>query len=154
MRRTTGSSRSWSVTFNATPMIDVIFLLIIFYLCVNQYQKAESTQAVRLPEAASDQVTTPEEQRRARIIINVLANEELRLADQPVLPAELGQRLARRKADIVPDPLEVWIRADRQVPYGVVEPILLACAESGIWKVAFKVKDLRKSTAYARGAFP
>jgi len=36
-------------------------------------------------------------------------------------------------------PLEVRIRCDRKVPYSVVEPIMIACARQGVWKVTFAV---------------
>jgi biopolymer transport protein ExbD len=36
--------------------------------------------------------------------------------------------------------LEVRIRTDRLVPYRVIEPIMVACARSGVWKVTFAVK--------------
>ena len=47
--------------------------------------------------------------------------------------------LTGKRAEVAPGTLEVWIRGDRRTAYRTVEPILLACAESGIWKVAFKV---------------
>jgi hypothetical protein len=38
--------------------------------------------------------------------------------------------------------LEVRVRADRSVPYRMVTPILLACAEAGIWNVTFAVVEM------------
>jgi len=35
--------------------------------------------------------------------------------------------------------LEVRIRSDRKVPYRMVEPIMVACARSGVWRVTFAV---------------
>ena len=37
------------------------------------------------------------------------------------------------------DALEVRIRGDRGVLYSRVEPVLLACVQSGIWNVAYAV---------------
>lgn len=122
-----------------TPMIDVIFQLIIFFLCVSQFEKAESTQQVSLPEAQSPQARRPEEAEETRVVVNVLPTEEVLIAGQPVDVAELADLFLRKKQRIAPREVEVWIRADRQTSYRVVEPILLACARAGIWKVAFKV---------------
>jgi hypothetical protein len=35
--------------------------------------------------------------------------------------------------------LEVRIRGDRSVPYRVIEPLLVSCAEAGVWNVGFVV---------------
>ena len=125
--------------FSMTPMIDVIFLLIIFFLCVNQYQKAESSEAVDLPDATSEKVQLPTEARETRLTINVLADGTILLAGRRIEPGRLTPLLTGKRAEVSPGTLEVWIRGDRRTAYRTVEPILLACAESGIWKVAFKV---------------
>jgi hypothetical protein len=48
-------------------------------------------------------------------------------------------RLLRGQRDRLGSDLEVRIRADRSVPYGFVEPILLACVEANIWNITFAV---------------
>ena len=52
-----------------------------------------------------------------------------------------GQRMIGfNNIELITDrPLEVRIRSDRNVPYRVVEPVLLACARSGVWNVTFAV---------------
>ena len=127
---------SGSVEFNMTPMIDVVFLLIIFFLVSSHLARQEAQMPLPLPTAASG--TAPDDTASRRLTINVLADGRLLFAGKSVLPGELQPRLARLAAEEGTD-LEVRIRGDREVPYRAVEPILLACARSGIWNVAFAV---------------
>lgn len=122
-----------------TPMIDIIFQLIIFFLAVNQFQKAETDANVQLPEASPEHVDAEKTSRPSRVIINVRPDEELFVGGREIPIGELRDFLHARRAEAAPTTLEVWIRADRTVPYGRVEPILLACADVGVWKVGFKV---------------
>lgn len=144
MRRSVVTGRQ-RLSFNMTPMIDVIFLLIIFFLCVNQYQKADSAEQVVLPEASSEQVKTPEPTRHNPLVVNLFADGRMTIAGQVVSTEQLETALRNAQAELpaLADgtrvPLEVWIRSDRSVPYGTVEPVLRTCAGQGIWKVAFKV---------------
>ena len=68
----------------------------------------------------------------------MLADGTLLVAGRPITPPELSQRLAERRS-VHGDALEVRIRSDRSVEYARVEPILLSCARSGVWNVAFAV---------------
>jgi biopolymer transport protein ExbD len=125
-----------SVTFNMTPMIDVVFLLIIFFLVSSHLAKQEAQMELPLPVAESG--STPDDVQTQRITVNVLRDGSLLLAGKPVRDEELQQRLATAIAARGRD-LEVRIRSDRAVEYRRVEPILIACARAGIWNVAFAV---------------
>lgn len=134
---------SLSVSPNMTPMIDVIFNLIIFFLCVSQFQKAESDASIDLPRATSKDAVVPAREETPPLVLNLLADERVLVAGRPVAVAELWELLRRRQRLVAPAALEVWIRADRHVAYQAVEPVLLQCAKAGIWKVAFKVLNPR-----------
>lgn len=129
-------SRRLPVALNMTPLIDVVFLLIIFFLVSSHLARQETRLELPLPSAASGREADVES--RPRVSINVLADGRVFLGSEPAFPDEIGRRLEveRRR---VGDDLEVRIRADRSVPYGAVEPILLACADASIWNVTFAV---------------
>jgi biopolymer transport protein ExbD len=129
--------------FNMTPMIDVVFLLIIFFLVSSHLARQETQMQLPLPAADSGE-QSPEDE-RPRLTINVLGDGSLVLAGHTVQPDELQQRLRERITKSGQD-LEVRIRGDREAPYGSVEPIMLACARSGIWNVTYAVyrkEDIR-----------
>jgi biopolymer transport protein ExbD len=130
---------SWPVGFNMTPMVDVVFLLIIFFLAVNQFQKAESEDRIDLPSAARANTKPPRPPTSKRIVINVRPGEGFVVAGHSVPPSDVPTFLAEQRKGAGEAGVEVWIRSDDKVPFGQVEPILLACAQSGIWNVGFKV---------------
>jgi biopolymer transport protein ExbD len=127
---------SGEVGINMTPMIDVVFQLIIFFLVSGHLAKQEVHLELPLPTAESGQDPAAEE--RPRATINVLANGALLMSGKPVLVEALAARFAEERAAAGGD-LEVRIRSDRAVPYEHVEPILLSAARAGIWNVTFSV---------------
>jgi biopolymer transport protein ExbD len=140
--RIPNSYRRGAFGFNMTPMIDVVFQLIIFFLVSSQLVKQESQMPLTLPVADSGPVAVDDE--RPRVIVNVLPDGRILLAGSPVTSAVLERRLANQYAEFRRtnpdrDDLEIRIRSDRSVPYQMVEPILLACARAGIWNVTFAV---------------
>jgi biopolymer transport protein ExbD len=125
-----------SIGFNMTPMIDIVFLLIIFFILSSHFARQETLLELALPEAASGQEAALDETRR--LIVSVLPSGELQLAGAAVDAAQLQQKIAYESERVGGD-LEVRIRSDRQAPYRQVEPILVACARAGVWKVTFAV---------------
>jgi biopolymer transport protein ExbD len=121
---------------NMTPMIDVTFLLIIFFLVSSHLAQQETQLELDLPVAASGQEAAAES--RPRVSVNVLPNGQIMLGNAETGPAELTERLDFERNRSGND-LEVRIRSDRSVPYGRVEPVLVACADAGIWNVTFAV---------------
>ncbi len=134
-----------SLGFNMTPMIDVVFLLIIFFLVSSHLAKQEVELELDLPEAGSGQ--RPGEDDIRRVVVNVLPEQDaaarIVVGGRQIAPEELARLIGfesrRRGPDGQLEPLEVRIRADRKVPYRMVEPIMVACAREGVWRVTFSV---------------
>lgn len=122
--------------FNMTPMIDVVFLLIIFFLVSSHLSKQENQVELSLPIAASSD--DDPNQQAPRVTINVTADGEYSLAGRPITAQGLPQKFADVVAEKGTD-LEVRIRGSRLAPYSAVEPIMLACTKSGIWNVTYAV---------------
>lgn len=121
---------------NMTPMIDVVFLLIIFFLVSSHLAKQETQVDLDLPAAKSG--TDLDEAQRPRVTVNVLPDGTLLLSGTRVSPPELESRLGyeRQRAG---DDLEVRVRGDRSVAYRFIEPVLLASTRAGIWNVSIAV---------------
>ena len=124
------------LSFNMTPMIDVVFLLIIFFLVSSHLAKQEAQMELPLPVA--DSGTLPTETETRRLTLNVIQDGTLLLAGRRVEASQLQTRLAEALTSDQ-QAVEVRLRSDRNVPYRVIEPILLACARAGIWNVTFGV---------------
>ena len=129
-------SKGGEVGFNMTPMIDVVFQLIIFFLVSSHLAKQEVQFKLPLPTAQSGIKETPSE--KPRLTVNVLADGTLLLAGRQVTADELRTRLTERQKDLGKD-LEVRIRGDRSTAYKHVEPVMLSCARAGIWNVSYSV---------------
>jgi len=129
-----------SLGFNMTPMIDIVFLLIIFFLVSSRLAQEEIQLELDLPKAASGRRPAKEDIRR--VVIHVLPQEQtegrIQVGSRVVTAEELTGLIdyESRQAD---GQLEVRIRSDRRVPYQVIEPILLACGRAGVWNVTFAV---------------
>ena len=131
-------SKSGDVGFNMTPMIDVVFLLIIFFLVSSHLVKQELQYKLPLPRAQSGLKDQPGE--KPRLTINVLADGTLLFAGRSVTAEELRTGLAERQQDLGKD-VEVRIRGDRSTAYKHVEPVMLSCARAGIWNVSYSVLE-------------
>lgn len=130
--------RDRSVQFNVTPLIDVVFLLIIFFLVNSRLAQQETQMELALPHAASGHEA--EESKTPRVTINLLPDGRLFLGSDEIDVSEMQRRLEVERKQTRGD-LEVRLRADRQVAYQKVEPLLLACTKAGIWNVSFAVEN-------------
>ena len=119
-----------------TPMIDVVFLLIIFFLVSSHLARQETQLELDLPEASSGEQV--EVSTAPRVVINVTEFGEFMLAGRQVTAEQLQQQLRNRIRKEGRE-LEVRIRSDRNIALAKVRPIMLACAKVGIWNVTFAV---------------
>jgi len=117
-------------------LIDVVFLLIIFFLVSSHLAQQETQLELDLPTAASGHRETAHP--TARVTINVLPGGRCLLGSDEVALAELQSRLQVERRETAND-LEDRVRADRHLAYRHVEPILMACAKAKIWNVSFAV---------------
>ncbi len=124
----------WGV--NMTPMIDVVFLLIIFFLVSSHLARRENELQLALPAASSGDLEKDDTQRR--LTINIRSDGSLSLAGRPMGDDDLVSRLEAARQQEGSE-MELRIRADRHVIYEHVSPVLRAAATSGIWNVTFAV---------------
>lgn len=150
MKRRTPIQQEQTVNaVNATPLIDVVLCMVIFFLMVGQLAEGQRL-VLDLPEARMGETESP----RESFVINLVPATEgapIGERDEPrvVVSGEtIGfERIApmlREKASRVPD-IAVEIRAPGAAPYRWVERAMDACAEAG-------VRDVRLAAARAGDA--
>ena len=133
------SNRRSRLEMNMTPMIDVVFLLIIFFLVSSHLQKQEAHAELDLPSAETGNENIQTDNRTLTVNISSRqANFQIAFGARIVPPSKLVSQL-RGELKRAKGKLEVRIRGDRTIPYRVVEPILASCAELNIWNVQFAV---------------
>ena len=116
---------------NVTPMIDVIMVLIVFYLIVGQ-MAAESKRNMPLPIASSGSRHIASDPLVINVLVqdgSVLIEVDRRMLNPDELASLIEARLASRPATTV------QIRVDRSRVYGAVEPIIAACRAAGVGTV-------------------
>ena len=122
--------------FNLTPMIDVVFLLIIFFIVSSNMIQQDSSVAVDLPEAETGSL--PQEQPAKRLTISIPQPGMLYIGAEPLDRGSLRRILAECSRDWG-DEAEIRIRTSKDVSYGEIRPILTMAAENDIVHVSFAV---------------
>lgn len=127
--------RSYGMSLNLTPMIDVVFNLVIFFLVTSHFARSEAVDPVDLPRATQ---SVEEENLPHRLAITVPIDKTWRVNSREVTLEEIREMLiaGRQHEDFA-----VQIRADRAVPYEAVEPLLLECAKLGVTRFGFKTVE-------------
>ncbi len=132
------TKRKYGCAIDITPLIDVVFLLIIFSMAVSQFSRLQA-EDLRLPEAREG--TRPIASLAGRLVINIRPDGSLGVlgADHTLdtLAALLADRVRTRGAGA----LSVIVRSDRRTPWGFVRPVLKECAAAGIADVNVAVLD-------------
>jgi len=123
------SSRDEDLQFNMAPLIDMVFLLIIFFLCVTSFTELEREQEVVLPWNPNPSSLSREADQN--LTVNVMRDGKIRLLGQEASEEELVARLRERR-ERTRKPLRVLVRADRRTAYGNVAAALAAVERAGI----------------------
>ena len=122
------SSRQRPAALALTSMLDVIFLLLCFFVTASVYSQWESEISISLPSA-----DTSEEPFRlpGEIVANISADGSVRVNGTELTLEELSGRLAKI-AKYYPDQA-VIVRADKSVRYEDVVKVIDACRKAGVW---------------------
>lgn len=134
------SKQSPEEDFPMTPMIDMVFLLLVFFMTVSTLAQAERAKEVDLPESAESDVPEANEL-SDRGTISVDAEGLIYLGTRPV---SLEQMQAAMKTALGENPdLRIHLRADQGTPYGEIKKVLKACAKVGAYEVIYATYQMR-----------
>jgi biopolymer transport protein ExbD len=129
-----------NVGFSMTPMIDIVFQLIIFFMIVSEFQNMEMEQ-ITLPFALEAK-EEPKEGQQNRIVVNVNEDGKIRMMRRTYTSPELKALLIERAkhspkdADGLPT-IAVKLRADAECEYKYVQDVIVQCMRAYIWKLSF-----------------
>ncbi|HVT28457.1 MAG TPA: biopolymer transporter ExbD [Lacipirellulaceae bacterium] len=122
-------------TLNLTSMIDVLFLLIIFFMVATKFDEMDRNIDVAVPEVAQAGDTAPPPQ---PLVVTVAADGQFQLNGTPVTADELTSRLAAARTPLT-EPTVV-IRGDAKCPFQLVATALGACRQAGISELGITVR--------------
>lgn len=103
-------------SLNITPLVDVVFLLLIFFLVATKFDEEESALDIQLPQATEAVPIWSEPQ---AIVININRNGEIFIAGKKMETPEMQEVLSSAWENPVADS-SVIIRGDERAPFGAV----------------------------------
>ena len=111
-----------------TPMIDIVFLLMIFFLVASKLEEADRSIDVVLPKASAAKPLTSQP---AEFIIGIDRQGSYFAGAKPITLVDLTSRLKQAAADN-PQGQKVIVRADENVQHKFVVGAMNACVQAGI----------------------
>ena len=148
MARVIKSKGRGDVGFNMTPMIDIIFNLIIFFMLVSQFQQLEIEDVV-LPPAEAAKVMDYSQYRNVVInIVNPDSPQVIVMGRTYTMP-ELTDHLKMLHESAEGRQMNVILRADADVPYEDVARVMLAAGKARIqgWWITTEIEKKDKDEA-------
>ncbi|MCP3903014.1 MAG: biopolymer transporter ExbD [Planctomycetes bacterium] len=115
------------VAVELTPIIDMVFLLLIFFLIATTFHQTEREMQIALPSAAA---ASPISTTLREIIINVDAEGNIVVSGRSVEPDALGAMITEAVANNPEQ--KVTVRGDRNTSYANIVRVLDVCKGSGI----------------------
>ena len=120
---------------NLTPMIDVVFLLIIFFMVGTKFTELERDIKLEVPQVNDVSALTKAPEKR---VINVYRDGSITFDRTVVSLAELQESLRAARGEY--QDLSVLIRGDAAVPFQSVASVLGACRQAGIDQMGISVR--------------
>jgi biopolymer transport protein ExbD len=124
-----------------TPLIDVVFLLLIFFLVAGEFEEEERRLRIVLPTATS---ATPMTGKPREFVVDIDASGTIYLSGQ-VVPLDELERLLIAAVAKNPTNQTVVIRADHQTPFQPVVSVMDACNRTGVTDYSVTTKEGPKS---------
>ena len=120
-----------------TPLIDVVFLLLIFFLVTSQFEEEERRLNIVLPSATS---ASPMVHRPREIVVDVDAQGNVYLRGQPTTLTELERLLVAAVVENASNQ-SVIIRADGSASFQPVVSVMDLCNRAGVTDYSVTTRD-------------
>jgi len=134
--------RRIGIAIDMTPMVDVAFLLLIFFMCTTQFKPPEKDK-ITLPESNSDAkspesniitiaVTSPKPENNNQSVVRVIYRQGTQEVDRMIAPEsvkmDLGLVLSTARA--ANPTARVLVKMDKDAQFGVMADMMSAFQES------------------------
>ena len=119
-----------------TSMLDVIFLLLCFFVTVSVFSQWESEISIRLPEAKTSE---PPERLPGEIIVNLAKDGSVKVNGATMALPDLQARL-KRIAKFYPGQ-PVIIRADKDTKYDDLVKVIDTCRAGDVWNFSLATQN-------------
>ncbi len=130
------AKREYGCEINIAPLIDVVFLLIIFFLTVSHITQVR-VEALSLPEA--EETDRSENLASGRLIINVHSSGQVVVSGETYQTDYLEVMLRAEQENPSNRDLSVLLRGDRETLWARMSEILQVLAKLGINQIRVAV---------------
>ena len=127
--------RRIGISIDMTPMVDVAFLLLIFFMCTTQFKPPEKDK-ITLPESNSE-AKSPESEiitiavtkrPSVRVLYRQGGQEVSRELSPEAVPTDLGTILSNARAA---NPMaRMIVKMDKEAPYGIMADMMVALQDA------------------------
>jgi biopolymer transport protein ExbD len=118
--------------FQIAPMVDVLLVLLCFFIVTWSFAREEKELDVKVPSAQNSKEANSVVN---QTVINVKADGSIVWNRKSVEPTELQSRLTELSG-LFPD-YAIILRGDERTPYQNIMKVLDICKAANIWNVAF-----------------
>ena len=136
------SSGSSVPEVDMTPMIDIVFLLIIFFMVGTKFTElsdAEHQLDIDVPEVGAASTMTPAPSKR---VIHIHESGQVDLDQEPVTLPELVDKLSQARSQY--PGLGVIVRGDKKTDLQNAAAVYSACLEAGVKDIGLAVREQSK----------
>ena len=123
--------------FQIAPMVDILLVLLCFFIVTWSFARKELELDVKVPNAQNAKESNPVVN---QTVINVKQDGVVVWNRKQVAAPELTTRL-RELSELFPD-YAIIVRADEGAPFRHVAKVLDICRDANIWNVAFATAKL------------
>ena len=128
-------TRNEDASLDMTPMIDVVFQLIIFFVVTLKMSDDKDT-TIRLEDGKHGIVLTQDELPPSQLTIDVGRTGRVSLSNITLTDQMLASKIRERKARYGTD-FPCMIRADAGTQHRHIARVMNICAANGVWKLSF-----------------
>jgi biopolymer transport protein ExbD len=141
-------SDSISADPDMTPMIDMTFQLIAFFMVLLNFGEGEQDQRIKLPSSAL--AKPPETATESPIVVQLTSENTVLFAGEELPISEVSRPLMneRRALELHNRDVKnatIFIRADAAAKAGVIQEVILKCQEAGFEKFGLRAKNEAES---------
>ncbi len=132
--------RDDQTSINLTPMIDIVFLLIIFFMVSTRFGKLQNERDIKIQVPTVTNATALTAAPRKRVI-NVYKNGQVTLDQKEVSLEQLESELVEARQQY--SKLGVVIRGDAETYHQRVSEVMAACKKARISDLNISVRELQ-----------
>ncbi len=136
---------------NLTPILDMVFQLITFFMLVINFKSAEMDLSLKLPVVGSARPVETHGQ-RGLLVLNIDNAGNLKIYGRPINEVEkyvareanavrMSERIEAGSEASQDLPTTIVVRADRATPFKMINRVIKACQDNGFRKFALKAMN-------------